>query len=255
MTAVLMPLYRPIFMLPNKFDITLALKAIALSDSLSASEKRIAAAVIDHFNRGNGRCDPSYETIAAILSINVRTVGRGVTKLVKINFFKMITHGGINNCNSYQPNWVVFRALEAHWKRQRREYANRFKGKEMSPLPGQYCPVDVGQIALQTYSNNIIPLTSSAAGRPEKVVSTTSGLSLSGFGIFAARLEKRLGKDDWHAWFRNVHFVEATKDKIILSAENRFIKSRIEQQLEHKILDCYRPEFPHVLKVEVLIRE
>jgi hypothetical protein len=77
-------------MLPKKLDITLALKAIALTDSLTASEKRIAAAVVDHFNREDGRCDPSYETIAAILSVNVRTVGRGITKLAKINFFKMV---------------------------------------------------------------------------------------------------------------------------------------------------------------------
>ncbi len=241
-------------MLPKKLDIVLALKAIALTDNLTASEKRIAATVLDHFNRETGRCDPSYETIAAILSVNVRTVGRGTTKLVKIDFFKMVTHGGINNCNSYQPNWPLFRALEAKWKRQRREYANRFKAQQMSALPGQNCPLEGGQIALQTYSNNILPLTSSAPESSKNVPLVPTALLLNGFGIFAARLEKRLGKDVWYAWFRKVHFIEATKEKVVLSAENRFIKSRIEQQFEHQILDCFRPEYPHVLKVEVVIR-
>jgi DnaA N-terminal domain/Helix-turn-helix domain len=242
------------FMLPKKLDVTLALKAIALTDSLTASEKRIAAAVVDHFNRETGRCDPSYETIAAILSVNVRTVGRGITKLVRIKFFGMVAHGGINNCNSYQPNWGLFRALEAQWKRQRREYANRFKAQQMSTLPGQNCPVEGGQIALQTCSNNILPTTSSATESSENVPLGPRDLPINGFGMFAARLEKRLGKDDWYAWFRKVHFIEATKEKVVLSAENRFIKSRIEQQFEHKILDCFRPEYPHVLKVEVVIR-
>src|SRR5437879_1928670 len=114
------------FMLPKKLDITLALKAIALADNATASEKRIAAAVLDHFNRKTGRCDPSYETIAAILSINVRTVGRGITKLAKINFLKVIIHGGVRHCNSYQPNWPLFRAIETEWQRKRRQHANRF---------------------------------------------------------------------------------------------------------------------------------
>jgi hypothetical protein len=241
-------------MLPKKLDITLALKAIALTNSLTAAEKRIAVAVVDHFNRENGRCDPSYETIAALLSVNVRTVGRAITKLVKIDFFKMVTHGGINHCNSYQPNWALFRALEAQWKRRRREYANRFKPPEMSSSPGQNCPTEDGPAALQTCSNNILPLISSATESPENAPLVRSGLPSNGFGIFGVRLEKRLGKDGWYAWFRNVQFIEATKEKIILSAETRFIKNTIEQRFEHQILDCFRPEYPDVFKVEVVLR-
>lgn len=241
-------------MLPRKLDAILALKAIALTNSLTAAEKRIAATLVDHFNRESGRCDPSYETIAALLSVNVRTVGRAAAKLVKIDFFRVVTHGGIGLCNSYQPNWALFRALEEQWKRKRREYSNRFKAPKMSSLPGQNCPADHGPTALQTCSNNIVPLTSSAAESFENAqpVRTSSGQS-NGFGIFAARLEKRLGKDDWYAWFRNVHFIEVTSEKLILSAPTRFIKSRIEQQFEHKLLDCFRLEYPGILKVEVVV--
>jgi hypothetical protein len=58
-------------MLPKKLDITRA-KAIALAHSASASEKRIAAAEFDYFNRKTGRCDPSYETLQAW---RIRTAG------------------------------------------------------------------------------------------------------------------------------------------------------------------------------------
>jgi hypothetical protein len=240
-------------MLPRKLDITLALKTFALTNSLTAAEKRIAATLLDHFNRENGRCDPSYETMAALLSVNVRTVGRGIAKLVKIDFFRVVTHGGINLCNSYQPNWALFRAFEAQWKRQRREYANRFRAQKMSALPGQNCPTDHGPTALQTCSNNILPLTSSATESFENATPVRSSAQSNGFGTFAARLEKRLGKDDWYAWFRNVHFIDVTREKLILSAPTRFIKSRIEQQFEHKLLDCFRLEYPDIVRVEVVI--
>ena len=39
-------------------DSLLAHKAINLSDDLSGSEKRVAAAIIDHYNRKTGQCDP-----------------------------------------------------------------------------------------------------------------------------------------------------------------------------------------------------
>jgi hypothetical protein len=90
-------------MLPQKFDITLALKAIALTDRLNGTEKRIAVAVLDHFNRKTGRCDPSYETLAKLLRVHPRTIGRGVTKVVKVGFLKKVRHGGNNRCNSYRP--------------------------------------------------------------------------------------------------------------------------------------------------------
>ena len=62
-------------MLPKKLDTTLALKAICLTDKLTGTEKRFAVALLDHFNRKTGRCDPSYETLAKLLGVNRRTVG------------------------------------------------------------------------------------------------------------------------------------------------------------------------------------
>jgi DNA-binding MarR family transcriptional regulator len=105
-------------MLPQKFDTTLALKAIALSDLLTKTEKRVGAAVLDHFNRSTSRCDPSQEMIAALLGINRRTVNRAIKKLVKIGYFKSFRHRGTRHCNSYLPSWPRFRAEEDCWKAQ-----------------------------------------------------------------------------------------------------------------------------------------
>lgn len=242
-------------MLPKKLDIILALKAIALADNATASEKRIAAALLDHFNRKTGRCDPSYETIAAILSINVRTVGRGITKFAKIDFFKVITHGGVRQCNSYQPNWPLFRIKEAEWTRKRREHSNRFKAPEMSCSSRQDRPVGEGQIALQTCSNNTIPLISSAQEGPQNILQVESGSPPNGLGIFAARIEKRLGRATYHAWFRNVEFVEAVNRVIILSADSGQIKNRIEQWYGPDILRCFEPQHENIVKIDVIVRK
>jgi hypothetical protein len=248
-------------MLPKKLDTTLALKAIGLTDKLNGAEKRIAVALLDHFNRTTGRCDPSYETLAELLGINRRTVGRGVTKLVKAKFFAMVRHGGIRNTNSYQPSWAFYRDLEERWNR--RKHANRHTRQEMSPLPGQPCPASGGEAVLQTCSTNFIPLTSSR-GEPTKaptenravaIPSSSSAEAVLGLGIFDARIEKRLGKDVHHAWFRIVHFVDAIGGIVILSADSKHVKGRIEQWYGPNILRCFEPEHMNVVRVDVIMRK
>jgi hypothetical protein len=170
----------------------------------------------------------------------------------------MVRHGGNNHCNSYQPCWEFFRATEERWKRQRREHADRFGRSGLSPSGGQTCRIDDGENASQTCSNNIIPLTSSPAQPPElpSAANSLEGPSTppSGLGVFAARIEERLGKAVYHHWFRSVQFVGATKGKIILSAESRFVRSHIEQQFEAKILQCFYPEYSGAIRVEVIVR-
>jgi hypothetical protein len=250
-------------MLPKKLDTTLALKAICLTDKLNGTEKRIAVALLDHFNRTTGRCDPSYETLAELLGINRRTVGRGVTKIVKTRFFSMVRHGGIRNCNSYQPSWSLYRDLEERWKRERRQHATRFARQEMSPLPGHTCPTDGGETDLQTCSTNFIPLTSSPAkparieteNRADAGSQSRTPATASGLGTFGARIEKRLGKAVYHAYFRNVDFVEVSDGIIILSADNEQMKSRIEQWYGPDILRCFEPEYKNSVRVHVIVRK
>jgi hypothetical protein len=96
----------------HKNDILIAFKVTALSDKLNSTEKQVAAALIDSYNRRTGRCDPSLETMAVWLGKSRRTVIRAVDRVVKLKFFRKIRHGGNNHCNSYEPQWDYYRAVE-----------------------------------------------------------------------------------------------------------------------------------------------
>jgi len=59
-------------------DTLIAHKAINLSEELSGTEKRVAATIIDHFNRKTGQCDPALGSIAKLLGVSRRTVIRAI---------------------------------------------------------------------------------------------------------------------------------------------------------------------------------
>src|SRR6476659_3890093 len=101
--------------LPRRLDITLAFKALSHCEGLTATERRVATAVIDSFNRHSGRCDPSLERIAHLLGINRRTVIRALKKLAALRLLIVYRHGGNHHCNAYQPNWALYRAMESQW--------------------------------------------------------------------------------------------------------------------------------------------
>lgn len=122
-------------MLPQRLDITLAFKAISISDLLSGTEKQVAAAIIDSFNFRTHQCDPSFDRIAHLVGKSRRTIIRAVQQLEKVGFLKKTRHGGHFHRNFYQPNWSQFRLLEAQWKSRR---ATRHWGSNVSPstVPG-----------------------------------------------------------------------------------------------------------------------
>jgi hypothetical protein len=96
-------------------DTTIAHKAINLTSDLSGTDKRVAGAIIDSFNRKTGQCDPSLGRIAGLLGISRRTVIRAVQRLEKLRLLRKRWHGGHSHRNSYEPNWVRFRELDAQW--------------------------------------------------------------------------------------------------------------------------------------------
>ncbi len=103
-------------LLPDALDTLIAHKAISLSADLSTNDKRVASAIIDHFNRIDGRCDPGVERLAGLLNMSVRTVKRATDRLDDLGLIECTRHGGRSNRNSYQPNWARFRQLDGAWK-------------------------------------------------------------------------------------------------------------------------------------------
>lgn len=103
-------------MLVKPLEKLLAFKALALAKGLSVSERRVAAAIVDHFNGISGRCDPSIDCLAEELGIDRRTVIRCVRKLDRLEIIFKDRHQGRHRTNSYEPNWQKLREMLATWQ-------------------------------------------------------------------------------------------------------------------------------------------
>jgi hypothetical protein len=161
---------------PDKYDMTFAMKAIGLSEHLNGSDKRVALAILDHFNRRSGRCDPSRETLGKLLNIAPRTVSRSLLKLAKTRLFKVSRHGGHFNCNSYQPNWRLYRDIEQVWKKRRVACSRKYQDQEVAPTPGQTCPQTIDRPVYQTSPSNSILSTSSNVQQTSEPSDSSKGL-------------------------------------------------------------------------------
>jgi len=97
-------------------DTLLAAKVINVMPGLRPSDRKVALALIEHFNRKTGRCDPGIERIASLLDCCTRTVIRATNRLEKLGLFEKDRHGGFSNRNRYRPNWGRLAEHEAAWK-------------------------------------------------------------------------------------------------------------------------------------------
>lgn len=132
-------------------DTLLAAKVINITPGLRPSERQVALALIEHFNRKTGRCDPGIERIASILGCCKRTVIRATDRLEKLGLVRKTRHGGYSNRNSYQPNWTRLAEQEAAWKTKLRSKSRR---TSMSLDVGQEGHLQDDTPVTQTYSNN-----------------------------------------------------------------------------------------------------
>lgn len=140
----------------------LGFKAIGLASELRDSDRRLACALLDHFNRRTGQCDPSLETLASLAGVNRRTVIRAVSRLVSVGFFRKVRHGGNFHRNHYEPVWSRFRQAEADWKRRRAARSGGSHRKNKSPLQCRLCPGASDNSATQTCGINLSDETSPA---------------------------------------------------------------------------------------------
>lgn len=135
--------------------VLLAFKAITLAPELRDSDRKIAGALLEHFNRKTGQCDPSLETLAILVGINRRTVIRAISRIESLGLFRKVRHGGNFHRNHYEPVWSRFEQIESDWKRRRSVYRGGAGGKNKSPSQCQpeRRPNDNG--ATQTYGINL----------------------------------------------------------------------------------------------------
>ncbi|WP_137133496.1 helix-turn-helix domain-containing protein [Rhizobium sp. FKY42] len=96
-------------------DILFAHKALNIMSGLTEATRRVAGAIIDHFNKKTGQCDPSIDRLAAMLGINRATVIRATETLHELGLIQKDSHGGKAHRASYLPNWDHFRFIVAEW--------------------------------------------------------------------------------------------------------------------------------------------
>lgn len=134
-------------------DVLIAHKVINLDAELSGADKAVAAAIVEHFNRTTGRCDPSLHRIARLLGLSERTVIRSTNRLAKAGLVLKARHQGHFSCNSYLPNWSYFRRRHNEWK-QRFKLLKNDDMTDLSPTTSQSCQVEQDNSVIQTIPTN-----------------------------------------------------------------------------------------------------
>jgi DNA-binding MarR family transcriptional regulator len=139
----------------RRIDTLLALKAVSLASGLKENDRRVAAALIEHFNRDTGQCDPGLKRIADLLGISARTVIRSVRRLEVAGLVRKVRHGGHLNRNHYELVWSRFQQIEAEW-RARFARSAQSRVTEMSPTECQLCHMGRDSSGTQTCRTNLL---------------------------------------------------------------------------------------------------
>jgi predicted transcriptional regulator len=249
-------------MMIKPLDTLIAHKIIALSGELSSTDKRVAAMLIEHFNRKTGQCDPSLDTMADLIGVDRRTVVRSVGRLVKSGLFRKIRHGGKFHRNSYEPMWMLYRQLDDTWRDRRRARRAKFVSPNLSLCRGQprhsADDTDVTQTCLKNHFKETlraVPPKTQSALRGSKSESGFPGFG--GWGLAEAslrRLRARMGEDVCESWFQDVEVVEVRGDTLVLSAPTAFRRDHITNQFVPQLLDCFRPDHPNLWRIEMIAR-
>jgi predicted transcriptional regulator len=140
-------------MATGTLDILLAHKALNLAQGLGENDRRVAAVLLDHFNRRTRRCDPAVESIARLLGINRRTVIRAIDRLVAAGLFRKHRHGGGLGRNAYEPDFERFQELGKAWD-ARRGVVRRYR-TGVSPGRCQSGHLGGDSGVTQTYRRNL----------------------------------------------------------------------------------------------------
>jgi hypothetical protein len=136
----------------SALDMLITHKVLSLDGQFSGTEKRVAAVLIDSFNRRTGQCDPGLNRIAGLLDLDRRTVVRAIKQINASGLIRRVKHGGKFHRNSYEPDWARFIELEWEWRdRMQRSKALRLNKSLLVPERYHYAR---GGDDTQTYQTN-----------------------------------------------------------------------------------------------------
>jgi predicted transcriptional regulator len=146
-------------------DILFAQKALLLMPGLADASKRVAGAIIDHFNKQNGQCEPSIERLVTMLELSRASVLRATKELCELGLVEKDSHGGKHNQARYRPQWHRFRQFVADWDARMKTGAApgesrsapeepRAKVAQMRPTKSHLCDVGGIKNETQTLRNN-----------------------------------------------------------------------------------------------------
>jgi hypothetical protein len=141
-------------MATTPLETLLAIKAICLHRGLNSNERRVGAALIEHFNRRTGQCDPGIARLAKLLGLSQRTIVRSINGLSRYGLFMRIRHGGRLGRNFYVPLWSQFRMVCAFWD-QLMKNGRLQEGTALSQEYSQGRPTGGVRPGNQTYLNNL----------------------------------------------------------------------------------------------------
>jgi predicted transcriptional regulator len=169
-------------------DTLLAFKTICLAPDLNTNDRRVGAALIDHFNRQTGRCDPGIDRLTKLLNISRRTVIRSINALVSAGWLVKVRHGGRGNRNRYEPNWRRLREFGESWNAKMKSLATQ-QLSDVSPPEGQSRHLLGDEGDTQTLNPNL-PNKTCWKGYPRKEVRTPSVITTESVGRQAAKVSQ-----------------------------------------------------------------
>jgi hypothetical protein len=105
--------------LPSALDIAVARRALGLCTGISGGALNVGFALLEHFNRKTGQCDPSVVRLATMLGLSEITIKRATKELCDVHkLFQKSSHGGFSNRASYRPNWGRMRSMIVDWDKR-----------------------------------------------------------------------------------------------------------------------------------------
>jgi hypothetical protein len=122
-------------------DILFAQKTLLLFPGLSSAARTIGGAILDHFNKRTGQCDPGIDRLGKLTGLSRRAVIRAIDELGSetVGLFHRARHGGKSHRNAYTPNFDAFRLFVTAWDERMRtgacsditaKYARKSKSKK-----------------------------------------------------------------------------------------------------------------------------